>query len=137
MATIASEVFADTAFYIALVRSQDDLHQKALDFDREFRGTYVTTDFVLIELGNWLAEPPNRTVFVAMLTELRAQPRVRIISADADRVLRGLELYEQRTDKGWSVTDCISFVVMKDEAITQALTADHHFEQAGFEALLK
>jgi uncharacterized protein len=41
-----------------------------------------------------------------------------------------------RRDKEWSLTDCISFVVMKERGLTEALTADHHFEQAGFKALL-
>ena len=49
----------------------------------------------------------------------------------------GLALYANRTDKDWSLTDCISFVVMNERGITDALTGDHHFEQAGFAALLK
>lgn len=52
-------------------------------------------------------------------------------------MLDGIRLYEQRRDKQWSLTDCISFVVMKREGLTEALTGDHHFEQAGFVALLK
>ena len=50
---------------------------------------------------------------------------------------RGLRLYEERPDKEWSLTDCLSFVVMKDENLREALTGDQHFEQAGFIALLK
>lgn len=50
---------------------------------------------------------------------------------------RGVELYHSRLDKQWSLTDCISFVVMSEEGIAEALTGDHHFEQAGFVALLK
>jgi hypothetical protein len=50
---------------------------------------------------------------------------------------RGLALYAARPDKEWSLTDCVSFLVMQDHGVTEALTADHHFEQAGFVALLK
>ena len=50
---------------------------------------------------------------------------------------RGLALYKERTDKEWSLTDCISFVIMRDLKLSAALTADRHFEQAGFMALLK
>jgi hypothetical protein len=50
---------------------------------------------------------------------------------------QGVELYSERPDKGWSLTDCISFIVMRHHGVTQALTGDHHFEQAGFIALLR
>jgi len=50
---------------------------------------------------------------------------------------RGVDLFEQRADKAWSLTDCLSFLVMRAERLTDALTGDHHFEQAGFRALLK
>jgi predicted nucleic acid-binding protein len=50
---------------------------------------------------------------------------------------QGIEFYQCRPDKAWSLTDCLSFVVMTDLGISEALTGDHHFEQAGFRALLK
>ena len=53
------------------------------------------------------------------------------------RRMRGVALYAERPDKDWSLTDCISFVVMRKMDITEALTGDRHFEQAGFTALLK
>jgi predicted nucleic acid-binding protein len=67
---------------------------------------------------------------------MRQRGETRIVEASADLFWRGFELYGQRTDKDWSLTDCISFVVMRDEDLTGALTGDHHFEQAGFTALL-
>ena len=62
---------------------------------------------------------------------------MKIIPATADLFDRGVQLYAERADKEWSLTDCISFVVMADEGLADALTGDHHFEQAGFKALLK
>ena len=49
----------------------------------------------------------------------------------------GFELYESRLDKDWSLTDCVSFAVMTQRGLTEALTADHHFEQAGFRSVFK
>jgi len=72
-----------------------------------------------------------------LLELLQETTEVRIIPPSADLFERGVELYRQRSDKDWSLTDCISFVVMADEKITEALTGDRHFEQAGFYALLK
>ena len=129
--------FADTAFYVALLRPTDDLHRAAVEFDRTFRGSYVTTEYVLIELGNWLAEPGNRRAFIRLLDMLRSEPRVEIVPSDPAWVAKGIDLYTSRPDKGWSLTDCISFAVMAERRIESALTADHHFEQAGFVALLK
>jgi predicted nucleic acid-binding protein len=60
-----------------------------------------------------------------------------VISTSEDIFDQGLSLYKERQDKGWGLTDCISFVVMRERAITEALAADRHFEQAGFKALLR
>jgi predicted nucleic acid-binding protein len=76
-------------------------------------------------------------VFIQLLADLQANPDITIVPC-SDQLLRdGIQLYAQRPDKEWSLTDCISFVVMQQEGITEALTGDHHFEQAGFVALLK
>lgn len=59
-----------------------------------------------------------------------------IVAASPELMHRGIELYEARSDKDWSLTDCTSFIVMQDRGLTDALTGDHHFEQAGFRPLL-
>jgi predicted nucleic acid-binding protein len=71
----------------------------------------------------------------SFIAELREDPRTRLLEPDAATFWRGVELYRTRPDQQWSLTDCISFVVMANEGITEALTGDHHFEQAGFTAL--
>jgi uncharacterized protein len=129
-------VFADTSFYIALVRPEDENHRISLEFDRQFDGQYITSEFVLIELGNWLADPRNRGVFLEIHQVLRSDPRTVILPATPEWVARGLSLYGQRLDKHWSVIDCVSFEMMRDHALAEALTADRHFTQAGFHALL-
>jgi predicted nucleic acid-binding protein len=62
---------------------------------------------------------------------------VEIVPATMEWFERGMELYEGRPDKEWSLTDCISFAVMTERGVSDALTNDHHFEQAGFRILLK
>jgi predicted nucleic acid-binding protein len=132
-----TKVFADTFYFFALLNQGDPAHVRAAEFTATFTGRYFTTGWVLTELADGLARPcQQRGLFAEVLKELRKN-RVRIIPS-TDRLLNeGIDLYLRRKDKEWSLTDCISFVVMKRERITDALTGDHHFEQAGFRALLK
>jgi len=129
-------VFADTSFYIAFTSPGDAWHGVAKTFAAGFRGTMVTTEFVLIELANALAVPRCRDVFVRYHAMLRRDPNTIVVPVSSEWVERGLALYADRPDKGWSLTDCISLAVMRDRGLTEALTSDHHFEQAGHRVLL-
>ena len=128
-------VFADTFFYQALLDEGDLSHGQALTQSKVKR-TILTTEFILLELGNACARAEDHADFLALLAGIRASLRTRIIPLDSRLFQRGLELFAGRPDKNWSLTDCISFVVMQDEGLTEALTGDGHFEQAGFKALL-
>jgi uncharacterized protein len=97
----------------------------------------VTTEWILTEFGDAYSDPKDRPDFVALCRGLTKNPRVKIVPAGTQLFQRGVDLFEKRPDKNWSLTDCISFVVMQDEGIRDALTGDHDFEQAGFVALLK
>ena len=130
-------VFADTAFYVAVVSAHDALSPKAQDYARRFRGKLLTTEYVLIEVGNFLSRSEDRALFPPLVRRVHGDPNTTIIWASHSLFEQGLDLYAQRMDKEWSLTDCISFVVMKQHGITDALTGDHHFEQAGFRILLK
>jgi uncharacterized protein len=129
--------FADTSFYVAAVNLRDSLHGAAAEWAEAFRGPIMTTEYVLIEVGNWLARSGDRDVFLELIKEIRADHRTTVISGSGTLFEQGLDLYAQRPDKDWSLTDCISFVVMQEHGLTDALTGDHHFEQAGFRVLLK
>ena len=129
--------FADTFFYLAVLNPRDAAHQRAVDLSRSLRGGFVTTEFVLLELADGMARPPVRETFVRFHALLASDRQVEIIPASTDLLRRGRDLYAARPDKEWSLTDCVSFVVMRDCGITEALTGDHHFEQAGLVALLK
>jgi uncharacterized protein len=131
-----SAVFADTFFYLALLREDDPAHERALAFVTHNQ-VILTTEFILLELGNACARASDHGDFLALVSGMRASLRVRIIRLDSALLDRGFQRMAARPDKDWSLTDCISFVVMEDEGIKDALTADQHFEQAGFVPLLK
>jgi predicted nucleic acid-binding protein len=128
-------VFADTFFYLALLDDSEPAHASALAESRIPR-LMVTTEFVLLELGNACARAEDHADFLALVAGMRASPRVKIIPVCSELFNRGLERMARRSDKDWSLTDCISFVVMEAEGLHEALTGDQHFEQAGFKALL-
>jgi uncharacterized protein len=130
-------VFADTSFYLAMVNSRDVAHALSVEVSERLHRPFLLTDFILAELGNSLSRVSQRRLFVELLPYLRSRPNVRIVQASRELLDRGFELFSQREDKEWSLTDCTSFVVMRDEGLTDALTTDHHFEQAGFTALLR
>ena len=130
-------VFADAYYFVGLLNRADRHHAKILAAARDLRDNLLTTEWVLAEFADALAESASRRHVPRFIRELEQDPRARIVGASADLFRRGLQLYETRPDKGWSLTDCISFVVMQDEGLREALTGDQHFEQAGFVALLK
>ena len=136
-----TEVFIDTAGWIALVSPRDDFHSQAKEaYGQLKKALRVTTDVILIEIGDTLRKPPLRPLAITLIEEIRLAERlgmVEIVQVDQELLEQGFALFQSRPDKEWSLTDCISFAVMQKRGIWQALTTDHHFEQAGFERLLK
>jgi predicted nucleic acid-binding protein len=130
-------VFADTSFYLAVLGPHDLAHTQALQVVQRLRRPLLLTDFILLELGNTLSAASRRGLFSGLVRHLRAKPNVRIIPASHDLLDRGLDLFSHRADKEWSLTDCTSFVVMREEGLTDALTTNHHFEQVGFNVMLR
>jgi hypothetical protein len=129
--------FADTFYFLALLDTREARHAQAVALSRDSQFHLVTTEWVLAEFGDAYSHPEDRGDFVALYRSLANHPRVKIVPADTALFQRGIDFFEQRPDKQWSLTDCLSFLVMRDEGVTEALTGDHHFEQAGFKALLK
>ncbi len=130
-------VFADTFYYLALVNPHDEAHARSVATARAQTIRIITTAWVLVELAGTLSKPPSRAVFANVYHSLRADALTEIVPADPALLDAGLDLFLRRPDKAWSLTDCISFVVMERQYLKDALTHDHHFEQAGFVALLK
>ena len=131
-----NELFADTSFFVSFLSPRDENHAAALDYMAAVEGKIITTVLVLVELGNYLSGTADRKRFAPFARDLRADERFEILPADAALIDGGMLEYSRRSDKKWSFTDCTSFVVMRRRRITEALTADHHFAQAGFVALL-
>lgn len=130
-------VFADTSFFVAAIAPRDAHHDRAVAFMRGFDGQVLTTDFVVAELGNYLYRIKDRPFFKAVLQNIRADAQYEIVEANRELLERGIQRYVARPDKEWSLTDCISFVVMEEHGVTEALTSDGDFDQAGFKALLR
>ena len=130
-------LFLDTSYILALVNSHDEFHRQALELTDQIDDKLITTEAILIEIGNALAKPQWRELAVSTLNDLRDDDDVEILPVSVSLFSKSLKFYSSRMDKEWGLTDCISFVVMKDRKLTVALTTDHHFEQAGFKALLR
>jgi uncharacterized protein len=129
-------VFADSFYFVALLNRADQHHSRALAAAGQLRDDIVTTEWVLTEVADALAESSSRRFVAPFIRKLAGDPKVKIIPVTGDWFERGLKFYEERPDKDWTLTDCISFNVMAEEKLAVALTGDHHFEQAGFMALL-
>src|SRR5438552_2282252 len=110
-------VFADTFYFVALWNPSDKARARALGYTASFQGVIVTTDWVLTELGDAMSDPANRLEFVSTFKDLEANPQVRIVAADGALFREGIQLFAARPDKKWSLTDCISFVVMTRDGI--------------------
>lgn len=130
-------VFADTVYFLALLNPADQFHRQARALSQQLPGPLLTTEFILTEVGDGLSRPENRPRFARLHQLLRAQADVEIVPASSELFRKGCELHAQRPDKEWSLTDCTSFVMMKERGIEDVLTSDHHFEQAGFRVLIK
>jgi predicted nucleic acid-binding protein len=131
------QVFADTSFYVALLNRTDALHAAAVDWASRQRPAVVTTEFVLLETANFFKHPLDRGKFAAFVEGLRSDSATNLVPCDSSWFQKGLDRFSLRLDKEWSLTDCISFVVMEEHGLTEALSEDHHFEQAGFIVLLR
>ena len=135
-----AEVFLDTAYAIALSSPNDLFHQRAVQLADELKlaGTrLVTPRAILLEIGNALSKQRHRRAAVVLLDSLEIDPHVEIIPLSEQLYARASQLYRERPDKEWALTDCISIIVMGDRGINEALTTDEHFQQAGFQALMR
>jgi predicted nucleic acid-binding protein len=132
-------VFIDASFLIATYNRRDYFHQRALEFDVALLNAREiwTTDAVLLEVMATLSPPSHRTAAFQVWREFHGgADRCRAVEASAENLAEAMATYRSRSDKDWSLTDCLSFIVMEREGLHDALTSDQHFEQAGFRALL-
>jgi hypothetical protein len=136
----ADRVFLDAAYAIALSSPADHFHAPAVALAEHLEASgarLVTTPAVLLEIGNALSKLQHRRAAAELLSSLRADPTVEVVPLSDQLFDQALKLFSTRHDKEWGLTDCLSFVVMKERGIDQALTTDEHFQQAGFRILLR
>ncbi len=133
------EVFLDTSFIVALENRDDPSHQRAMDVDRMLiaDGAVLVVHWgILLEIGDGYARLGRRHKGLDILSRLMNEPGYAVVPISAALLSAATDLYGQRPDKEWGLTDCVSFTLMRERNITQAVTADQHFVQAGFRALL-
>ena len=132
-------IFADTLYWVALINSRDQWHERAVSIQTTLSdATLVTTDSVLMEVANFFAEygALMRHKVALTIRVILDDERVEVLTGTRQTFLDGLTMYESRSDKGYSLTDCISMNVMRKRGISDALSHDSHFTQEGFRILL-
>ena len=132
-------VFADSAAWIALINTRDDLHRNAWHVFNELQKQQtrlITTEFVFLEVADGLSAPSHRQKTVTFMNGLQNRRWLKIVPVSPSLYDEGWQLYTQRPDKEWSLTDCTSFAVMQQEGISLAFASDHHYEQTGFQKLM-
>jgi predicted nucleic acid-binding protein len=127
-----NRIFVDTSFILALINERDQYHDQAENLSHKFENSpLITTNAILLEIGNAMAKD-FREEAVAIIKVLRSSQRVEVIEVGERLFAKGLEFYEKYSDKTWGLVDCISFIVMQENKVTEALTFDGDFSQAGF-----
>ena len=134
-----TRVFADTGYWIALLNPNDGLHAKASHVSAILgRARIVTSEMVLAEVLNAFARKGEelRIATCSLVDQIRSNPNAEIVPMTSLGFREALERYRRRADKTWGLTDCTSFLIMELKGITDALSGDRDFQQAGFNALL-
>jgi uncharacterized protein len=133
-------LFADTFYWVALINPSDDWHNRVLNVSHSLRQTQiVTTDEVLTEVLTFYSEAGTRMRqrTIAFVDNILNHATIQVVQQTRQSFLSGLELYRDRLDKSYSLTDCVSTKTIRELAITEVLTHDHHFVQEGFVILFQ
>jgi predicted nucleic acid-binding protein len=130
-------ILLDTGYFIALFRPEDELHERAAAWSLHLNEALLVTEYVLLECVNSFSRPKDRPAAHALMEHVQSDAGCELVHASPELFELGLRLHRERPDMEWSLTDCISFALMSERGIRRALAYDHHFDQAGFEALLR
>jgi len=131
--------FADSSFWMALSRKRDQHNRHAVAWNQfviRSRSSIVTSEAVLWEWLNGLSDASTRGIAAEGYARVHADAHIEVVSFDPGLIDSAVQLYRTRPDKDWSLTDCLSFVIMERRHLTEALTTDGHFEQAGRKAMM-
>lgn len=130
-------IFLDTGYFVALFSPDDALHGRAVAWSLRLTEPFLITEQVLWECVNTFSKPKDRASAHALIEHVQADPTCELVHASPALFAAGLRLHRDRADKDWSLTDCVSFHLMRERGVTRALAYDIHFQQAGFDALLR
>ena len=131
--------FADTSYWMALSRKRDQYNRHAVVWNRfviQTKSIIVTTEAVLWEWLNAFSDASTRAVAAEGYRRAHADARIQVVPFQPELIDSAVQLYRTRPDKSWSLTDCLSFVVMERRQLTEALTTDRHFEQMGMKVMM-
>ncbi|MGH8565933.1 MAG: type II toxin-antitoxin system VapC family toxin [Gammaproteobacteria bacterium] len=134
-----NKLFVDTAGWIALINRSDAVHTAATKiYNERFAAgwEFITHAGVMLEVGNGMSLVRFRHLAVRLNTRIDASAHIEVVPLSEALYRAGWQMYAKRLDKDWGLVDCISFVVMQERGLIEALTADRHFQQAGFTMLL-
>ena len=139
MDELIDRLFLDTGYVVARFNRRDQYHDQA----KQLTGVIAAcreiwrTDAVLLEIAAAFSQPRHRTIATRLWDEFHGgDRRCRLVTMSGAPLNEAVALFRQSSDKSWSLTDCLSFAVMKEQQLVNALTPDHHFAQAGFRALM-
>jgi predicted nucleic acid-binding protein len=137
-----NEALVDTSGWASFFVRNEPFHTLAKRLVRRWqaRGVrVVTTNYILVELVALFTSPMRipRLLQISHIDTIRSAPWAEVVHVDPALDADAWALLKTRQDKEWSLVDCVSFVVMQQRGVREALTTDHHFEQAGFVRLLK
>jgi uncharacterized protein len=135
-----NRIFLDTSYAIALSALTDQFHAQATQIADQLvasKSQIITTQAILLEIGNALSKQRYRRAAVVLLDSLANDSTVKIVPLSEALYNAAFRLFQERADKEWGLVDCVSCIVMQEYGITDALTSDEHFRQMGFCPLLR
>lgn len=129
------KIFIDTSYIIAIINERDQYHNQALNLANLYMNrSIIVTDSIILEIANSLSRR-YKAEAIQIIEEFLSSENVEVVRLTIDTFERAFNLYKTRQDKEWGLVDCISFIVMKDGSVSEVLTFDQHFSQAGFQIL--
>ena len=132
-------IFVDTSALVGLISNRDFLHDRCVSLMTELidkNAILITSEAVLFELANEFSRTKFRQLAADFAQQIISNPDFEVVWSTRELFDLAINLYKSRSDKAWSLTDCVGFVVMQERGIQAAFTSDKHFEQAGFEKLI-
>jgi predicted nucleic acid-binding protein len=136
---VSSTVFVDTSGWLAAINTRDSHYHDVVETYNDLvakRTSFVTSNLVVTEMHILIVRNRGASAGCALLDAIYTDPLYRVVAADRDLESEATNRWLRRfTDQRFSLTDAVSFELMRREHIGEALALDHHFEIAGYALL--